>query len=214
MGFDHMPETIEDYYARVVAATDDEGRLAIPDGGIPYWDIFPFEVEGLRLKSLAPLAEVEPPRLGEDPSQCQCAKPQSDDEWVVWTDDHWKVGLFKESGAPLILMLSPKAHHDFTTLPKDLAAQMGQIMVALGAGIEALPSVARVHVSKWGDGGAHAHIFFIARPTRIPQFRGTMMAVWDDFLPRVPDDVRDANARAVIQDLVRMYGGHAGGRAA
>jgi hypothetical protein len=121
--------------------------------------------------------------------------------------------LNEESGAPLVLILSPWAHHDFTSLPRDRAAEMGQIMVALGAGIESLPSVARVHVSKWGDGGAHAHVFFIARPTQMPQLRGTMMAVWDDFLPRVPGEVRDANARAVIQDLVRTYGGRALGRA-
>jgi len=208
-----MLEPIEDYYARVMAAADDEGRLAIPADGIPYWEIFPFEAEGLRLKRIEPLAAAEAPRSGEDPSQCQCAEPERDDEWAVWTDDHWTVRLFEESGAPLILMLSPRAHYDFTTLPKDRAAEMGQIMVALGAAIEALPSVARVHVSKWGDGGAHAHIFFYARPTQMPQLRGTMLAVWDDFLPRIPGDVRDANSRAVIQDLVRSYGGRAVGRA-
>src|ERR1035437_3349011 len=45
-----MPETIEDYYSRVMATADDEGRLAIPADGIPYWEVFPFEAEGLRLK--------------------------------------------------------------------------------------------------------------------------------------------------------------------
>ncbi|NMM23013.1 MAG: hypothetical protein HHJ11_05885 [Phycicoccus sp.] len=214
-----MPETIEDYYARVMAAADDEGRLAIPIGGIPYWEVFPFEAEGLRLKRIEPLADVEEPRHGEDPGQCTCAgwgqaaEPSSiDDE--VWRDDHWRISVAEPSGAPLILMLVPLAHHDFTTLPKERAAEMGQIMVALGAAIEALPSVARVHVSKWGDGGAHAHIFFFARPTQMPQLRGTMLAVWDDFLPRIPVDVRDANARAVIQDLVRTYGGRGVGRTA
>ena len=209
-----MPETIEEYFARVMAAADDEGRLAIPADGIPLWDVFPFEAEGLRLKPIEPLAEADEPRHGEDPTQCQCAQSQAEDEWAVWTDDRWKVRLFEKSGAPLVLMLSPLAHHDFTTLPLDRAAEMGQIMVALGAAIEALPTVARVHVSKWGDGGAHAHVFFIARPTRIPQFRGTMMAVWDDFLPRVPGEVRDANARAVIGGLVSTYGGRALGHAA
>lgn len=207
-----MPEAIEDYYARVENAADDSGRLAT-NAEIQAWEIFPFESGGLRLKPLEPLARTEALRHGEDPAQCQCSGSEPDDEWVVWTDDHWKVGLFEESGAPLILMLSPRAHHDFTTLPMDRAAEMGQIMVALGAAIESLPSVARVHVSKWGDGAAHAHIFFYARPTRMPQLRGTMMAVWDDYLPRVPGDVRDANARAVIQDLVCSYGGRARGRA-
>ena len=48
----------------------------------------------------------------------------------------------------------------------------------------------------------------------MPHLRGTMLAVSDDFLPPIPSDVRDANARAVIQDLVRTYGGRALGRAA
>lgn len=214
-----MPETIDDYYKRVMAAVDDEGRLAIPAGGIPYWEIFPFEAEGLRLKPIGPLADAEEPRHGEVPAQCHCAGRDDADEGSpvdgeVWRDDHWRISVAEPSGAPVILMLSPREHYDFTSLPKDRAAEMGQIMVALGAAIEALPSVARVHVSKWGDGGAHAHVFFFARPTQMPQLRGTMMAVWDDFLPRIPVDVRDANARAVIQDLVRTHGGCALGPAA
>jgi hypothetical protein len=214
-----MPETIEDYYTRVMTAVDHEGRLAIPADGIPYWEIFPFEAEGLRLRSIEPLADVEKPRFGEDPTQCHCARRGDADEassadGQVWRDDHWQISVAEPTGAPVILILSPKDHYDFTTLPMDRAAEMGQIMVALGAAIESLPSVARVHVLKWGDGGAHAHIFFYARPTRMPQLRGTMLAVWDDFLPHIPVDVRDANARAVIQDLVRTYGGCALGPAA
>jgi hypothetical protein len=129
-------------------------------------------------------------------------------------DYYERITVTEPTGAPLLLTLSPQAHYDFTTLPMSRAAEMGQIMVTLGAAVEALPSVARVHISKWGDGGAHAHIFFYARPTRMPQLRGTMMAVWDDYLPPVPGEVRDANVRAVIQDVVRSYGGRALGAAA
>lgn len=67
--FGRMPETIEDYYARVMAAADDEGHLAIPIDGIPYWEIFPFETEGLRLRPIGPLVDAEAPRHGEDPEQ-------------------------------------------------------------------------------------------------------------------------------------------------
>jgi diadenosine tetraphosphate (Ap4A) HIT family hydrolase len=213
----HMAETIEDYYTRVIAATDDEGRLGFPAEGIPYWEIFPFEAAGLRLKRMEPLAESEEPRDGEGGRPCRtCSQvdERNSGDAEVWRDDHWRITVSAPSGAPLILMLVPQTHHDFTTLPMDLAAEMGQIMVALGAAIEALPSVERVHVSKWGDGGAHAHIFFLARPTRMPQLRGTMLAVWEDFLPPIPSEVRDANDRAVIQDLVGAYGGRALGRAA
>ena len=51
-----MPETIEDYYERVEAAADDEGRLAT-NAEIQAWEVFPFESEGLRLKPLEPLAQ-------------------------------------------------------------------------------------------------------------------------------------------------------------
>ncbi len=201
-----MPETIEDYYARVLAAADDEGRIALNTAEIPNWDIFPFEGEGLRLKPIDPLADVEEPRHGEDPADCPCARGV-DPDGLVWRDDNWRVQAFDRSGSPLIMMLTPRAHHDFTTLPGELAAEMGRLMVALGAAIESLPSVARVHMSKWGDGGAHLHLFFFARPTRMPQLRGTCLALWDDFLPPVPADVLQDNARAVVEELVRTYGG-------
>ena len=211
-----MPETIEDYYERVEAAADVEGRLAT-NAEIQAWDVFPFESEGLRLRPLEPLAQAETLRHGEGGKPCSACTHAAEADSVdaeVWRDDHWRITVTEPSGAPLILILSPLAHYDFTTLPMDRAGEMGQIMVALGAAIEALPSVARVHVSKWGDGAAHAHVFFYARPTRMPQLRGTMMAVWDDYLPPVPGEVRDANARAVVQDLVRSYGGRALGPAA
>jgi hypothetical protein len=84
------------------------------------------------------------------------------------------------------MLLAPISHYDFTSLPADLAGELGRLMVALGAAIETLPSVARVHISKWGDGGAHAHVFLFARPTRMPQLRGTCLALWDGFVPPFP----------------------------
>ena len=138
---------------------------------------------------------------------CTRADERNATEAEVWRDEHWRVTVAEPTGSPLVLILQPLAHHDFTDLPDDLAGQMGRIMVHLGAAVETLPSVARVHVSKWGDGGAHAHVFFFARPARMPQLRGTCMALWDDVLPPVPTEVRDANARAVVAELVRRYGG-------
>jgi hypothetical protein len=43
----------------------------------------------------------------------------------------------------------------------------------------------------------------------MPQLRGTCLALWDDFLPAVPADVVDDNARAVVERLVATYGGTA-----
>lgn len=65
-------ETAEDFHARVAAATDDEGRLPVAIEAMPGWDIFPFELDGLRVKALEPLADAEPDRQGEDPAECFC----------------------------------------------------------------------------------------------------------------------------------------------
>jgi len=91
---------------------------------------------------------------------------------------------------------------------------MGVLVVHLSRAIESLPQVGWVHVARWGDGGAHLHVFIYARPKGMLQLRGTMMAVRDDFLPPVPREVRDEDARTVIRALVGSYGGRAVGIAA
>ena len=61
-------------------------------------------------------------------------------------------------------MLEPIAHHDLADLPDDRAAELGLLTVRIARAIEALPHIARAHVSRWGDGSAHLHVFFFARP--------------------------------------------------
>ena len=50
-------------------------------------------------------------------------------------------------------------------------------------------------------------MWFIARPLRMPQTRGTFNALWDDILPAVPEPVRRENADAVLTRLQAAYGG-------
>ena len=106
-------------------------------------------------------------------------------------------------------LLEPAAHHDLPDLPDDRAAEMGLLMVAISRAVESLPHIARAHVSRWGDGGAHLHLFFFARPAGFSQLRGTCLAIWDDLLPAVPDDQRDQDAAAVGQVLAGSYGAQA-----
>lgn len=202
-----MPETAAQYDARIRQHLDDDGRLDLPAGGIPYWEVFPFEAEGLRLKAVEPPLEAEQPRFGEDPRACRCADPAWGDTGVAWSNDRWRLHGEPPSGSPLVAVLMPKAHHDLATLPPELAAEMGTLMAATAAAVEALPSVARCHLSRWGDGGAHAHFFFLARPALMSQFRGTCMALWDDFLPAVPQAVRDENLAFVAERLQATVGG-------
>ncbi|EWT03047.1 hypothetical protein N865_03800 [Intrasporangium oryzae NRRL B-24470] len=206
------PEPIEDYYARIMAAADEDGRLPVAVAeGMPGWDIYPYEAQGLRLKPIAPLADEEPARRGEVASECWCASgPGPDDGTRVWSNGRWKLDLSPETGLPFAALLSPLEHHDLATLPTDLAAEMGQLVVAVADGVEHLPSVGRVQVAKYGDGGAHLHLFFMGRPARMLQFRGSPLIDWEENLPRIPLEVHQANAQVVAERLVVHVGGRAG----
>jgi len=200
-----MPESAQEYYDRLLAATDQDGRLPVAFTEMPGWDIFPYETAGLRLKPLQPLMDAEPARSGEDPAACRCASGRPRDN-AIWTDGRWTL-LALDTGIPITALLVPDAHHDLADLPRDLAAELGQLLVAIAAAVEALPSVGRCQVARYGDGGAHVHLFFFGRPARVGQFRGSTLVDWEENLPRLPQNVAADNARFVAERIVTAYGG-------
>lgn len=176
------------------------------------WGTFPFEVDGLRVAPLQPPVVPEPPRSGEGGRPCEACErsdARNADAGEVWRDERWRLVVLPPSGAPLVLMLLPQAHHDLSDLPDDLAGDLGRLVVHVARAVEALPHVARCHVYRVGDGGAHLHVFFFARPEGQAQLRGSFLVVWDDLLPPTPAELRDGDARAVAQALAASYGGRA-----
>lgn len=201
-------ETAEEFHARIATATDDEGRLPVAIEAMPGWDVFPFELDGLRIKPLEPLADAEPPRRGEDPADCACREPLPPEHaaQVAWSNERWTLS---EVGTklPVTFILRPRAHHDVADLPDDLASELGRLIVGVTAATEELPSVGRCHMARYGDGGAHAHPFFFGRPARMMQLRGSPLLDWEENLPDVPQDVRRANAAHVAARLLERFGG-------
>ena len=104
-------------------------------------------------------------------------------------------------------MLHPRDHYDMADLPDDLAAELGVLTTHIVRHVEALPHIARAHVYRIGDGGAHLHVWFFARPEGQAQLLGSWLVVWDDLLPEYPADVADADAATVADALVTSYGG-------
>jgi hypothetical protein len=203
------PESADDFYARVQEATGPEGRLPVAVEEMPGWDIFPFEVDSLRIKPLHPLADEEPPRDGEDPARCWCAgRPDPAlSERLVWSNERWQLHLDPGMKLPIGLTLGPREHCDLPTVPDHLAGEMGRLIVAVAAAVESLPSVGRVQVAKYGDGGAHLHLFVLGRPARMLQLRGSPLLDWEENLPPVPLEVHRANAEHVAEQLVASLGG-------
>ena len=192
----------DEFYDHALAAGDSEGRL--PLARMTGWDISPFEPAGLRVAPLRPPVLPETARHGEDPADCNSCRSQDEG---IWFSDRWRLSRIGGVGVPLVLMLHPLDHYDMGDLPDDLAAELGVLTTHIVRHVEALPHIARSHVYRIGDGGAHLHVWFFARPQGQAQLYGSWLVVWDDLLPEYPAHVADADAAIVADSLVASYGG-------
>jgi diadenosine tetraphosphate (Ap4A) HIT family hydrolase len=192
----------EEFYDHALAAGDSERRL--PLSRMTGWDISPFEQHGLRVAPLLPPVLPEPARQGEDPADCNSCRRRDEG---IWLNDRWRLTRIEGVGVPLVLMLHPRDHYDMADLPNELAAELGLITTHVVRHVEALPNISRAHVYRIGDGGAHLHVWFFARPEGQAQLYGSWMVVWDDLLPEYPADVADADAAIVADSLVASCGG-------
>ncbi|HCT75324.1 MAG TPA: hypothetical protein DGT23_01760 [Micromonosporaceae bacterium] len=153
--------------------------------GFTTWPSFPFEGD-FTVKSLEPAVETEPPRKGEEIADCTACN--TSDDAYIWVNERWRVrALDKPTGLPMVLLLEPRSHLDMGDLPNLLAAELGVMSVRLERAIRSLDDVARVHMYRWGDGAAHLHLWFMARPKGQLQLRGTFLPMWDDIMPSIPE---------------------------
>jgi len=183
----------------------------VPDNTTPLpdftrWPSFPFEGD-MRVKPLAAPVEVEPPRSGEDAAECvACNTP---DEAYIWVSERWRVrAMDRPTGLPMVLILECRSHLDLGDLPNLLAAELGVMTVRLERAIRSLDGVARVHVNRWGDGSAHLHLWFLARPYGRLQLRGTFLSLWDDILPVISEPQWRENL-ALVAAWLAEFGGQA-----
>jgi hypothetical protein len=151
-------------------------------------------------RALEPPVAAETPRHGAGGVDCRrCAKGV---EGVLWHDDNWVVDtLDRPTGLPCIVLLHTRRHVDFPDLPDELARELGPMLIRVQRAVLAIGDIGNVHVCRWGDGSEHCHVWFMARPARIPQLIGSLAAIWDDVLPPLPEDVRRANLEIVAREL-------------
>jgi hypothetical protein len=187
--------------ARVRAAEDADGHLAMPD--MSGWDIFPFEGD-IRVARLQDPVLPEPPRTGEGERPCESCEAGLDR--ALWADDRWKLIAVGPASITQVL-LCPIEHLDYPDLDDAMAAELGVLSVRLDRVLTALGGIGRVHVMKIGDGGAHLHVWFCARPEGVLQMRGSSLVDWSDCIPPMPQDEWDA-----VLDEVAAGMAAAGGR--
>jgi diadenosine tetraphosphate (Ap4A) HIT family hydrolase len=139
----------------------------------------------------------EPPRRGE-PGGPPCAICAGETTEALWSDDNWTLHAPVGGSLPGTVWLASRVHVDsFADLPTELAAEFGTVVARAERAILALGDVGRVHLYRWGDGGAHFHVWLLPRPLGMLEASGMMLPIWEDALPNVPDKELADAARKV-----------------
>jgi diadenosine tetraphosphate (Ap4A) HIT family hydrolase len=139
----------------------------------------------------------EPPRRGE-PGGEPCGICSGDAAGAVWSDGHWTMHPPVQSSLPGTVWLASREHFDsFSDMPEDLATDFGRIVARVERAILSLGDVARVHLYRWGDGGAHFHVWLLPRPLGMVEAKGAMLPLWEDVMDNVPDEELRAAAERV-----------------
>ena len=155
----------------------------------------PYE-EPLKVREPDDRVIPEPPRRGE-PGGDPCGICGGQTTGAVWSDDLWT--LHPPVGGSLrgAVWLASREHADsFSDLSTAAAASFGPVVAKVERGILAQGDVARVHLYRWGDGGAHFHVWLLPRPLGMLEAKGMMLPLWEDALPNLTDDeLREAAER-------------------
>lgn len=177
--------------------------LPLPD--FVNWPIFPF-VGDLSVRELQPRRDKDSPRNGE-PGGAPCPSCAAPDTDYIWVDEHWRVSPpLKASGAPVQLFLETREHVDMDELDSSRAAELGQMIVRLDHAIQAVGTIGRVHVNRWGDGGSHFHMWFYGRPRGDTQMLGFCLPMWADIVPPTPEEEWNRNLAIVAAELANGGG--------
>ncbi len=203
-----MPESPQQWYARISAALDADGYRSTD---LTQWPSWPWTGE-LTVKSLDPPADAEPQRRGAGGVDCrQCVSSRDPDSgYLVWRDQLWMIGLpFEPSALPFAAFLMPRRHADLQDLTPAESARQGELLTAVERAACAVLAVPRIQVARWGDGSEHLHWWMFARPTGQLQLRGTFLALWDDLLPGGDGATTRSNGHLWAAKLVELAGGEA-----
>lgn len=144
--------------------------------------------EPLVARAPAPRTLPEPPRRGEDGGP-ECSVCSGGATSAVWSNEHWTLHPPVGGSLPGTVWAASKEHADsFADLSPDVMASFGDLCARVDRAILSRGDTARVHLYRWGDGGAHFHVWFMPRPLGMVEASGPMLPLWEDVLPNVSDE--------------------------
>lgn len=157
--------------------------------------LFPISGAELRVKTRLPRADADPPRSGE-PGGAACGSCAAPDAEYLWANERWRIRAGVRSSVKQVF-LETRSHVDMCDMPPTEAAELGPMLQRVEKAMLAAGDVGRVHVHRWGDGGAHFHLWLYGRPLGDPQMLGFGLVLWAMLLPRM-DDTEWASAMDAI----------------
>lgn len=158
-------------------------------------------LEPLTIRPLAERVIPEPPRRGE-PGGEPCGLCGGGATGAVWGNDHFTLHPPIQGSLAGAVWLASREHVDsFKDLSPEAAAAFGPTIARVEEAILGLGGVGRVHLYRWGDGGAHFHVWLIPRPLGMLQGMGAMLPIWEDVLPNITDDELADAARRIAAAL-------------
>jgi diadenosine tetraphosphate (Ap4A) HIT family hydrolase len=121
---------------------------------------------------------------------------------AVWSDAHFTMHPPVGGSLPGTVWVASTEHVDsFCDLSPAAAAAFGPMVARVERAILARGDVGRVHLYRWGDGGALFHVWFLPRPLGMLEANGAMLPLWEDVLPNVTDDELLAAARDIADRM-------------
>jgi diadenosine tetraphosphate (Ap4A) HIT family hydrolase len=155
--------------------------------------------EPLRPIDPGPRIIPEPPRRGE-PGGEPCGICTQDDG--IWSDANWVLHNPASTSLPGTVWLATRTHVDsFADLPPQLAAEFAGLVGRIERAILALGDVGRVHLYRWGDGGAHFHAWLVPRPLGMLEATKHMLPLWEERLPPASPEAIDRAGKAIAEAM-------------